>query len=267
MAAIQLPTRPIIVCGIARSGTSLTGELINSSEDIVLFPEMSVHSTSSQIDLLKEVRATLKAQPWREFTPEGIEGRVVELLRRIWGSVRDPERFDDEGQPRFGLKQPHAEEWSEQFVETLGAYRPQYVYTIRDPQGIYHSTLRMSAWGDFDPDEFTDRFLASIETAGDLVAAGDMFVFDLSRASEDPAYRKQKGNDLFEFLDLPMSDFTHQVLDRWPAMNRSGGENKGPIPDEEIQERLQAFQDGRKFQNLLAAAERLSKLEPASLGS
>ena len=64
-----------------------------------------------------------------------------------------------------------------------------------------------------------------------------------------------------------MNDFTHQVLDRWPAMNRSGGENKGPIPDEEIQKRLQAFQDGRKFQNLLAAAERLSKLEPASLGS
>ncbi|MEE9228692.1 MAG: hypothetical protein V3U47_06940 [Acidimicrobiia bacterium] len=267
MAAIQPPTRPIIVCGMARSGTSLTGELINSSEDIVLFPEMSVHSTSSQIDLLKEVRATLKGQPWREFTPEEIEGRVVELLRRIWGSARDPELFDDEGQPRFGLKQPHAEEWSEQFVETLGAYRPQYVYTIRDPDGIYHSTLRMSAWGDFDPDEFTDRFLASIETADGLVAAGDMFVFDLARASEDPAYRKQKGNDLFEYLDLPMNDFTHQVLDRWPAMNRSGGENKGPIPDAEIQERLQAFQNGRKFQNLLAAAERLSKLEPASLGS
>ena len=247
---------------MARSGTSLTGELINSSPDMVLFPEMSVHSTSSQIDLLKEVRATLKAQPWREFTPEGIEGRVVELLRRIWGAVRDPDQFDDEDQPRFGLKQPHAEEWSEQFIETLGTYRPQYVYTIREPGGIYHSTLRMSGWGDFDVEEFTDRFLSSIETAGDLVASGDLFVFDVSRASEDPAYRKQTGNDLFEFLDLPMSEFTHQVIDRWPAMNRSGGKNKGPIPDEEIEERVASFEEGRRFQTLLTAAARLSELEP-----
>ena len=250
---------------MARSGTSLTGELVNSSQDIVLFPEMSVHTTSSQIDLLREVRATLRAQPWRNFTSEGIEGRVVELLRRIWGAVRDPEQFDDEGQPRFGLKQPHAEEWSEQFVETLGVYRPQYVYTIRDPAGIYHSTLRMSAWGDFDADDFTDRFLSSIEVAGDLVAAGDLFVFDLSRASSEPSYRKQAGSDLFKFLELPMNDFSHQVLDRWPAMNRSGGENRGPIPDEEIHERVKAFENGRRFQTLLAATERLSRLEPVLL--
>ncbi len=252
---------------MARSGTSLTGELVNSSPDIVLFPEMSVHSTSSQIDLLKEVRATLRAQPWRDFTLEGIEARVVELLRRIWGAVRDPDQFDDEGQPRFGLKQPHAEEWSEQFVETLGAYRPQYVYTIREPAGIYHSTLRMSAWGDFDPDEFTERFLSSIEMAGDLVAAGDLFVFDVSRASDDTAYRKQAGNDLFDFLGLPMSDFTHQVLDRWPAMNRSGGKNKGEIPDEEIEARVEAFVNGRRFQTLVAAADRLSRLQPVLLSS
>ena len=229
----------------------------------MLFPEMGIHSTSSQIALLNDVRGTLQAQPWRNFTQEGIDGRVLELLRRIWGTVRDPDRFDDEGQPRFGLKQPHAEEWSGEYAQALGAYRPQYVYTIRDPAAIYHSTMRMSAWGDYGPDEFTDRFLASVATATDLAVAGDLFVFDVFRATADPTYRKQLGLDLFEFLQLPMSDFSHRVLERWPDMNRSGGKNKGQIPDQKIEQRVKTFQEGRKFPKLLAAIERLTQLEPA----
>ena len=83
MAPIPPITRPIIVCGMARSGTSLIGQLLKTSQEVVVFPELSVASTTAQFDLLVQVRDTIKAQPWRPFTDDDIEAHAVELPPRV----------------------------------------------------------------------------------------------------------------------------------------------------------------------------------------
>ncbi len=133
MAPVASPTRPIIVCGMARSGTSLLGEFIKTSPDVVIFPELDPASTPAIFELLRQVGRTLGFPSWRPFTECDVEARVVELLRNIWGSGRDWDVHDDTGQRRFGLKQPNAEELHEDFAAVLGEFSPQWVYAIRKP--------------------------------------------------------------------------------------------------------------------------------------
>ncbi|NNC93552.1 MAG: hypothetical protein HKN80_13800 [Acidimicrobiia bacterium] len=252
MAPISRPTRPVIVCGVARSGTTRLGELLSELDDVVIFPEMDPTHVPAQFDLLRQLRATFQAQTWRiEFTPEGIDARLVELLRRIWGAGRvTSEPRDDVGQLRFGLKQPHAEERHVEFTEVLGQYRPVYVYTVREPGAIYHSTLRMAAFGDYQPDEYADRFLQSVDIASKLAGEGDLMVFDVAEAAGDPRYRTRRAQDVLTFIGLRSNDRYRNQVERWPLVNESGGKNRGPIADEEIQRRVAAFRRDPRYGEL-----------------
>lgn len=226
---------------MARSGTSLVGQLIKSSGQAVIFPEMSLQSTPALPKLLDEVRATLAAQKWRPFTEHDIEARIMELLRRIWAAGRDPEVHDDRGQRRFGLKQPHAEESAPELIRSLPAFPPQWVYTVRNPVDIYESTLRMASGGDVAPDQFSSRFHASLDAIDPLVNSGNGFIFQADRAASDAFYREQRSRDLFEFLDLDFGETAGSFVDRWPATNTSAGRNAGPLADAEIAERAETL--------------------------
>lgn len=258
MAPIPPITRPILVCGMARSGTSLIGQLLKTSPDIVVFPELSPASTDAQFDLLSQVRSTIRAQPWRPFADEDIEARVVELLRRIWGAGRDPDLHDDTGQRRFALKQPHAEDFASQYERVLGDARPQWVYTLRDPVAIYDSTLRQAAWGDIEPDRFLDTFLRSTATARTLEAAGDLLVFDVSRGTHDGAYRMERTEELFAFLELAPTAAMHGFVKTWPGVNTSEAQNHGPLSSEDIEQRLMSFARDERFGTLAGIIAELS---------
>jgi hypothetical protein len=256
--SITEPSRPIIVCGYARSGTSLLGQVLRTSKDVVMFPEMSVHSTTAQFDLLAEVRATIRAQKWRGFTNAHIEARIVELLRRIWGAGRDPDLHDDTGQPRFGLKQPHAEEFHLRFAETLGDFRPQWVYTVRDPATIYHSTLRMSAFGDVEPEQFIHRLRGSVAAAAQLQAEGDAIVVRVDRVSGDADFRERKIDEVFAFLELEVTPAVAGFVAKWPPINVSDGENRGALSDPEVEARVDALRGHSGYSDLMAELEHLS---------
>ncbi len=73
IAPVAAPTRPIIACGMARSGTSLLGQFIKTSPDVVIFPEMNPANTPAIFELLSQVRRTLGFQSWRPFTESDVE--------------------------------------------------------------------------------------------------------------------------------------------------------------------------------------------------
>ena len=258
MAPVPPITRPIIICGMARSGTSLIGQLLKTSPDIVVFPELSPASTGAQFDLLSQIRSTIRAQPWRPFTDEDIQARVVELLRRIWSAGRDPDLHDDTGQRRFALKQPHAEDFANQYERVLGDARPQWVYALRDPIAIYDSTLRQAAWGDIEPDRFLDIFLRSTATARTLKAAGDLLIFDVSRGTQHGAYRAKRTEELFAFLGLAPTPAMRSFVSAWPEVNTSEALNRGPLSDEEIAQRLTIFAKDKRFHTLAGTIAELS---------
>ena len=242
---------------MARSGTSLIGQFIKTSPDVVIFPEMNPANTPAIFELLSQVRRTLGFQSWRPFTERDVEARVVELLRNIWGSGRDWDVHDDTGQRRFGFKQPNAEELHEDFAAVLGEFPPQWVYAIRNPADVYSSTLRMENWGDYEPEAFQARYSESLRIAHKLYASGDLFVFDVDRTSRDPVTRKQQAADLFEFLGLDSTYRSEEFLEEWPAVNTSGGANRGPIPDEEIARRVAQFSESDDYGQLWSTAHNL----------
>jgi hypothetical protein len=248
---ITPPTRPIIVSGMARSGTTVLGSMVRKCGDVVLFPELSPHSTPALFDLLREVRATLASQRWRPFTEADIDARIVELLRRIWGSGRD-EADDDTGQERFGLKQPQAEDLHASLSSVLGSFRPQWVYAVRDPLAVYGSNLRMAKWGDIAPDVFIGRCLASFEAALELRSTGDLIAFDIERAASDEGYRERRAFDVKDFLGFGKPRGLRPFLKGWPAINVSGGRNAGPLPDREIEHRIEAFAAHPRYVDVLA---------------
>lgn len=259
---ITPPTRPVIVAGMARSGTTVVGAMVRKCGDIVLFPELSPHSTPAMFDLFEQLRATLFSQRWRAFTPADVDARVVELLRRVWGAGRDVED-DDIGQARFGIKQPHAEEMHGVFASVLGAHRPQWVYSMRDPVAVYGSTLRMVAFGDITPDAWVERYERSLGIASELVAAGDMVVFDVSRAATDDVYRDTQAFAVKDFLGFDKPAGLRPFLKGWPVIN-AGGTNRSRLDEGEIVRRIQGLQAGRRYRRLFEAHTALSRQSAAT---
>lgn len=256
MTPIPPISRPVVVCGMARSGTSLVGQLLKTSPDIVVFPELSPASTPAVFDLLTQVRHTIHAQSWRPFSAEDIEARVIELLRRVWGAGRDPDMHDDTGQRRFALKQPHAEDWAEHFHASLPTYPPQWVYTYRNPAAIYDSTLRQAGWGDISPDAFMETFLRSVSTARRLADRGDLFAFDVERATTEKGHRLDQIDGLFSHLELTPTGRTTRFVENWPQVNTSEAQNRGPLTSEEITARVASFRRHlrhRELEELLAS--------------
>jgi hypothetical protein len=222
MPPIQEPSRPIVVCGMPRTGTTLIGQLVKTAgwENVVMFPEFAPDQVPAMFDVLEQTRGVLRSQAWRPFTDEDIEARVCELHRRIIGSGRDPEPGgDDIGQPRYGFKQPRAEIHHDRFAAALGPFRPQYVYTFRDPVEAYRSFVGISRILPSQK-EWVLSLDVSSQAALDLAASGDLFPVDTEQWAADPSLRSDRVDQLFSFLDLKPTDETEAFATQWPEINR-----------------------------------------------
>jgi hypothetical protein len=222
MPPIQEPSRPIIVCGMPRTGTTLIGQLVKTAgwDNVVMFPEFAPDQVPAMFDLLEQTRAVLRSQAWRPFTDEDIEARVCELHRRIIGSGRDPEPGgDDIGQPRYGFKQPRAEIQHERFAAALGPFLPQYVYTFRNPVDAYRSFVGISQVPPTHK-EWANWLDESSQAATDLATRGDLFPVNTELWASDAALRATLVYELFSFLGLEPTDETEGFTTQWPEINR-----------------------------------------------
>ena len=245
------PTRPIIVCGMPRTGTSLLGQFVKKSGDLVLFPELSPEEVPALFDLLHQTRTALEAATWRGFAEDAVDARVLELLRRVWAAGRPLDEAEDPDLPRFGLKQPNAELAHERFHEALRGYPPLYLYTVRDPVAVYGSLLRMAVGGDVAPREFLRRLEASLDAAAAIARAEPeaLSVVDVDRVSGDRASRLSAGRRLFDRLGLPWTRKAENFLVAWPAVNRGEG-NRGDLTDGEIERRVADLAGSRRLTRL-----------------
>jgi hypothetical protein len=211
-----------------RTGTTLIGQLIKTAgwENLVMFPEFAPDQVPAMFDVLEQTRAVLRSQAWRPFTDDDIEARVCELHRRIIGSGRDPEPGgDDIGQRRYGFKQPRAEIQHEKFAAALGPYRPQYVYTFRDPVDAYRSFVGISQVQ--TPYKEWARWLdESSQAATDLATSGDLFPVNTELWVSDPDLRATLVDRLFSFLNLTPTEETEAFVSQWPEINRRKAEDR-----------------------------------------
>jgi hypothetical protein len=205
-----------------RTGTTLIGQLVKTAgwDSVVMFPEFPPDQVPAMFDVLEQTRAVLRSQAWRPFTDEDIEARVCELHRRIIGAGRDPEPGgDDIGQPRYGFKQPRAEIHHDRFAAALGPFRPQYVYTFRDPVEAYRSFVGISQVPPSQK-EWALSLEVSSQAAVDLAAIRDLFPVDTELWASDPVLRSTLAEQLFSFLGLKPTAETEDFVTRWPGINR-----------------------------------------------
>jgi len=222
-----LSSRPIIVCGVPRSGTSLTRDLLNSHPKVIILDEFPFSQLPSTFSLMKELRTLVGGfhESWRGLGPQEIEERLAWWLGSTWAAVsRDVlfHRFLARGVSRFGMKTPSAELFFDQLQAHLGQNRPQLIFCIRDPLAVYVSLLGVPWGAHYLPEKALELFLASRNAALSIQEKdpGCLFVLNIDRANRSFRERLLLAKKLFRFLGLRLAAKSVFFCLRWPPVNR-----------------------------------------------
>lgn len=204
--------RPVVVCGLPRSGTSLVRELLNAHKRIVILDEFPMGRFPSLMTLAGELESLLQdpLESWRGQAELPFQRRLAWLVSSVWASASRPKvlfRFREGSMRRFGVKTPSAERNYPELAKLFAPFLPQYVYCMRDPAAVYESLLSVP-WGvHYQP----EAVVAMMEASWQAVQAiqreglGEVFIFDLRQAQEKLRTRLQVVARLFAFFGLPWS--------------------------------------------------------------
>ncbi|MGQ9836132.1 MAG: sulfotransferase [Thermoanaerobaculaceae bacterium] len=238
--------RPVVVCGLPRSGTSLVRELLNAHKRIVILDEFPMGRMPSLMALAGELESLLQdpLESWRGQAELRFQWRLAWLVSSVWPSASRPKvlfRFLESSARRFGVKTPSAEGNYRELAKLFGPFLPQYVYCMRDPGGIYESLLSVPWGGHYQP----EAVLAMLEASWKAVQAiekegfGTVFIFDLRQAQGELKTRLRMVARLFAFLGVPLSLGVLRFCWLWPGINRRKGDELLPL--EEKRRRLASF--------------------------
>jgi hypothetical protein len=256
-------TRPIIVCGMPRSGTSLMAELLRASGTIVVFDEYSPRRLRSFLPWLTEVAEIAAAEGWRRIEPPHRPERINELLFHSWRALTRSDRRSLATPARFGVKTPYGELDHTAYRNLLGRLAPVYIYTIRRPEDVYRSMLGMP-WGDRRPQEAYDLWVSSLAAAAEISRSQDrLFVFDVDR-SANRELREGFTRSIMQELLGRVPETALEFARTWPDVNRSQGAWQGTLSAPEVENRVEGF---RSLQEQEPELDRLfEKLSLLSLG-
>lgn len=239
-----LTNSPVIVCGLPRSGTSLTRDLINTSSNVLILDEFPVQRFTALFAFAGQLAQADQDQyeTWRGLSSER-GARIVELLATAWALVSREalwRRFREGRLERVGMKTPLAELDYGHYAGLLAERAPLLVYCWRPPLGVYDSLLSL-AWGaHYTPESFLKVLESSLEAIGKLrhERPKNVFVFDVARTSISRRMRMQAVAQLFAFLGAKKTWQTIRFVGRWPAVNPRGKGLPSELTAKEKEDRL-----------------------------
>jgi hypothetical protein len=246
----------VVIGGMPRSGTTLTGALLASSPDVEVYNEIApLDRFPALVDLTDQVRSWSEAvienphEAWRQLSEPLVHDRVLRLFREFCRATGPhiPEGSDRWDAPvakdarLMAVKQPNSELQVPELDRILGPKGPRLVYCMRDPGGIYESFLSVPWGASVTPAEFVERLRTSVAAASAL-GEERVVVFDVDRATED---REATIERFFGRLDVPVTDPVRRFASVWRPVNRSAGrfDEDALVVGEEREERLAAFRD------------------------
>lgn len=264
----------VLVGGMPRSGTALTGALLNNAPEVEVINEIpDLHRFPAFVELAGQIRSwsvEVQSDPdeaWRGITDEITADRVLNLFRlfcRTVGPVVPAGRWHlPSNAPKdvMALKQPNSEQVLEDLEDLLDPRHPRLVYCVRDPSRIYASLLSVPWGASISPEEYVDRLDASTRAADALVerAPDRVFVFDIDRTTE-LVERYRIVSDLFAWLGVPVSVDVEQFIREWnPVHNSAGRFDASKVPDASERARLvRAFET--RFQKAQPVRTRWDRL-------
>lgn len=239
-----LTSPPVIVCGLPRSGTSLTRDLLNTSRNVLILDEFPSQRFSALFSLAEQLAQVDREQveAWRNLSGERV-ARALELVATAWALASRKhlwQKFRDGRFDRIGMKTPLAELDYEVYERVLGGCAPFLVYCWRPPLAVYDSLLSL-AWGaHHTPESFMSMLESSLVVILKLLQErpGNVFVFDVARTPFDRGERKQAVSRLFAALGGRRSWRTVRFLRRWPMVNPRAKGTPSSLSPEETRSRL-----------------------------
>lgn len=216
--------RPLIVCGMGRSGTRMCANILNNSEDVELQGEIGGPAGTRLLAWLEALHSQR-----REEDPEAAYARARAAFR-IGASGASVDRPDARW---FGHKTPRHERHFRRY-ETLFSdpeNRPVYVYCIRNPFDVWRSYQAMP-WNKFETvTAFLPAWIRSVHLYEGMRGAAEsrVHLFNLDRMLAAPDWMTYLGPELFEPLDISPQTFRQPVQS---LRNTNSAERKaGKIPD------------------------------------
>ncbi len=243
-----LTSPPVIVCGLPRSGTSLTRDLLNTSRNVLILDEFPSQRFSALFSLAEQLAQVDREQveAWRNLSGERL-ARALELVATAWALASRKhlwQRFRAGRFDRIGMKTPLAELDYEVYERVLSGCAPFLVYCWRPPLDVYESLLSLS-WGAHHTPE---SFLGTLEQSLGVILRllrdhpGNIFVFDVARTRLSLQERKRVVASLFSVVGARKTWRTFRFLRRWPTVNPRGKGPPSPLGFEEKQARLSALE-------------------------
>jgi sulfotransferase family protein len=235
--------RPIIVCGVPRSGTTALSLMLNQHAEIGLAREIELYKLPSIIPLLEET-AVHHGKAW---TAE----RRDEVVKAIWYYVGRPvgERVTAR---RWGMKTP----WSE-FNRDLWdpLVKPLWIYVIRRGDRVFQSNMRLG-YGDADePECMITRYKESIRIGEAMAREGAGHICQMDRA-DDFESRLRLAEGVFEFIEEEIDAGVRAFVEKWPTQHPATNPTNegGPAGSVELPERWQELlETDSEYQEMMLA--------------
>jgi Sulfotransferase family len=200
-------TRPIVICGAARSGTTALSIMLNRHSEIGIAREIELYKLPSIVPLLSETAAH-HGDSWTA-------ARREEVVKAIWFFIGRPINPAKLAARRWGTKTP----WSE-FNRDLWdpLVSPLWIYVLRRGDRVFQSNLRLGYGETEHPARMIEKYKESIRLGEAMQAEGTGHICQLDLASNRES-REGLARDLFDFLEEDIDAGVADFVEKWPTQH------------------------------------------------
>jgi hypothetical protein len=205
---------PIIVCGVARSGTTFVRDLLNSHPAIAMADEFFLYKVPSVLSLFEEMQQAFNER----ISNAEWNRRKIEMMRLIWFSAsREDRAAKNKTTCRFGCKTPGAEHYTEFYDKVFEQSPPCYIYLLREGRKVFLSRKNMDWGGEPDIRGQVKRYLHSITTMESFRSKSmeRIYLLQVDQIGKTFEERLKKVEHLFDFLQEEVSDGVRTFVEQW----------------------------------------------------
>jgi len=235
--------RPIVICGVPRSGTTALSLMLNQHAEIGLAREIELYKLPSIVPMLSETAVHHK-DAW---TPE----RRDEVVKAIWYFIGRPVGVRIDAR-RWGMKTP----WSE-FNRDLWdpLVSPLWVYVIRRGDRVFQSNMRLGYGDADDPERMIARYKESIHIGEAMAREGAGHICHMDLA-DDFESRMRLAEGVFGFIEEEIDPGVRAFVEKWPTQHPATNPTNegGPAGSVELPDRWQELLEAdSEYQEMMLA--------------
>jgi len=210
-------SNPIIVCGMPRSGTRMTANVLNAHPAVLITDEF--HNLEFLRAFISEYRKTLLL---KKFSRQQALRRQALAAKQIWVSYSVDWVLDRRRDATvIGNKTPSLERRFQVLENIFVAEPPRYIYCLRDAPSVLRSikNLKNIRMNRNTVAENLDQYLASVEIFEAMKEAFPDRVFLCNISAKGQRSNSSFYGAMFNFLGLRVDDELLRGLDAMQPQN------------------------------------------------